>query len=430
MDEVDFAAARAALDRVEGRYTELEQTNVSLQHRLSQNLEDEKSNLAAKEEAIAQVDRDLAKKIAKLQAEHGVHKQKMEDDKEEARQKARDLRAELRGLIAENEDEMEVSTPPSLCHARLHLTYRQRLKPRLSFAHGLQVEAASPITKSRTSRVSIAARSAVSEDNLHIVDADDPEEGPTGTAIGQIYSRDNLDDDRNHQDHVSAVQEKSLDTMVVFTTPKPASRRHKSGTPKDLPRSPQSPTHFDGNYWDYNPRSSQSRRHPMADPIEDPTPPSNHDNPQDEDSFSPDFSLVIYLGGKWHAFACHVCGANSPQSHEGFFNGVPSLRLHMRGAHQLPLDDLSLCITRTFDDKDIKELEEGLHPTPGPIIVKKHVKTAQMVPVVHQNGSSASPALQNAASAGTKHSRGVSDSPEVRRPSHDPAASSLYGAIE
>lgn len=170
---------------------------------------------------------------------------------------------------------------------------------------------------------------------------------------------------------------------------------------------------------------SRSRRFALPDaPKDTDIAPVNWNDPDDEDSWSPEFSLVIALDGQWHALACRVCGANAPlgRINTGFFSGGDALLSHIKLSHpdsqmQEGLDELRACIDRTFDEADLEQLRKGKQPISGSI---KEVRNRKRKNVLGSREPQAQPSSvlhQNTPVSGTilvKHGRSVSDSPLVR----------------
>lgn len=209
-------------------------------------------------------------------------------------------------------------------------------------------KAATPKVQQRTSRTSLATYGL-------IPDAQTPLNG-AGADYGDEHASDSTNDHENME-----IPTEDVEAIAVPATTS-ARRNHSRTQHRQITADPK-------DAWTYRAAPSQSRQIPLPfKPSCDYITPINYDEPNDGDSFSADFSLVIALDGRWHALHCLQCGANSPKSRNtGLFNGELSLRAHMRIAHDLNSVDLRRCIHRSFDRADVQRLLQGLHPVSGPI---------------------------------------------------------------
>lgn len=123
----------------------------------------------------------------------------------------------------------------------------------------------------------------------------------------------------------------------------------------------------DGQYASRSGPQETRKDHPMAKVLEE---QPNLVDPEDTAEFSGDFPLVVALDGKWHELECRLCHANAPRTGTGFYQGVTSLKGHIKRAHaeeDTDIETIKRCMVRTFDQADLEKLLVGKEPLSGPI---------------------------------------------------------------
>lgn len=368
-----FDDAERLLKRAREEHEHLEAVNVRMNEdraRIADEIERERVVYQAKVQA-AQILHDA--RLGKLSRRFEAKRLKLED-----------RRDDLGGLVEENE------------------VRQQRLRPEVNDDHGMHLRAATSVSERRTSRSSLAVPQPVLEDEAVVSahtgmysaghdpfepEANDQTQGEDGVPETDTALSVNIDATEARDEASSQRTEHDTHRARTFAPRTPGRRRTRFAAPPTTLRllaqgSPPSESGEDAWLFDPLPTVTPSRTRAVKIPNVptcDPIPPTDYDDPVDVRSLSPQFSLVISLNGEWHEMACSVCGANAPQdrSSPGFFNGLESLRSHIRQSHGVQAAELESLIVRTFDWDDVGRLLGGLHPLSGAIVQKRSEKKSR-----------------------------------------------------